>query len=331
MPDYQVVIVGGGPAGLSAAMLMGRGRTRAVLCDAGAARHFATAEAHSFLTRDGTPPPELRRIGREQLAPYQTIEVRDTKVTSIERTSDGRLYVSAEGQPIVNTPYVLLATGMVDIHLDIPGYDEFWGRSILNCPYCHGWEFRDQRMGLLAYKDDMLDMGPFLTHWFPDLVIFLKPGIEIPSDLTRQYADKKITVEKRPIKRILGSADTGMIEAVELENGSRVPRDTLFYRPGQRQCELVQGLTKLGLEFTDTSFVKVDEMNQTTVPGIYAAGDLMTAMQQIAVAAKEGVTAAFAIEHSLKGYAPRRPGTPSRTGETSTSHTGRLTCEAKHP
>ena len=118
MPEYQAVIVGGGPAGLSAALLMGRGRTRALVYDLGTARHLATPEAHSFLTRDGTPPSELRRIGREQLEPYETIEFRHAEVTGIERRPEGGFRVSAEGQPTVDAQFVLLATGIVDIQLD---------------------------------------------------------------------------------------------------------------------------------------------------------------------------------------------------------------------
>ena len=302
MAAYQVVIVGGGPAGLSAALLMGRGRTRVLVCDWGTARHLAAPEAHSFLTRDGTPTAELRRIGREQLEPYETIEFRHAEVTAIERRPEGGFRVSAEGQPTVDAQFVLLAAGMVDIHLEIPGYMDFWGKSVVHCPYCHGWEFRDQPLGVLAPTPDMLDMGPLLTHWSKDVIVFATPELEIPEEPASRMEAERVVVERRPVRRIVGSSNSGMLEAVELEDGARIPRAALYYRPKQRQCDFVQDLGPgLGMRFTEAGFVEVDEWQGTSVAGIYAAGDLVTARQQIVVAAAQGFTAALAIEQALKG------------------------------
>ena len=302
MTEYQVVIVGGGPAGLSAALLMGRGRTRALVCDTGSARHLVAPEAHSFLTRDGTPPAELRRIGREQLEPYETIEFRHAEVTSIEQRPEGGFRVSAEGQPAIDAQFVLLATGIVDIHLEIPGYMDFWGKSLVHCPYCHGWEFRDRPLGVLAPTPDTLDMGPLLTHWSKDVIVFAQAELEIPEELASRMEAKHVAVERRSVRRIVGSSNSGMIEAVELEDGARIPRAALYYRPKQRPSDFVQDLGPgLGTRFTEEGFVEVDEWQRTSVAGLYAAGDLTTARQQIVVAAAHGFTAALAIERALKG------------------------------
>ena len=301
MNEFQVVVVGGGPAGLQAALLMARGRTRALVYDSGTARHLATPHAHSFLGADGMPPEELRRRGREQLKPYGTIDYRAAKVTGIEKGSKGGFLVSAEGQPKVKTRFVLLALGMVDIHLDIPGYQDFWGKSVLHCPYCHGWEFRDQPLGVLAPTSDMLDMGLKLTSWSSDITVFIGREVEIPPEFAEREAASNVAVEKRPVRRLLGSKESGQLEAVELEDGTRICCAAVFYSPKQRQYQLVEELrSSLGLKLTEDDFVEVDESKQTSVQGIYAAGDLTTDYQHIAEAVALGHRAALSIELTLK-------------------------------
>jgi len=297
MRSHEVVVVGGGPAGLQAALLLARGRTRVVVYDSGTARHLVSPESHSFLGADGMPPVELRRRGRLQLEPYETVDFRDAVVEDIAPRPEGGFHVSVAGQQAVTARFVLLATGVRDIPLDLPGYREFWGKTLLHCPYCHGWEFRDRRLGALVLGERMIDLAKKVTWWSSDVVLFVDPDLPVPEQLSAGG----VTLERRRVRRLLGELETGRLEAVELEDGTTVPRDAIYYRPPQLQSGLVEKLrSTLGLGLDADGFVQVDDEQQTSVPGLYAAGDLTTAYQQIVEAARQGHRAASAMEGVLK-------------------------------
>jgi len=301
MNEYEVVVVGGGPAGLQSALLMARGRTRVVVYDSGTARHLASAESHSFLGADGMPPVELRRRGREQLGPYETVDFRDAVVRDVSRLPDGRFRVSVQGGPDLTSRFVVLATGVRDVPLDLPGYEAFWGKTLLHCPYCHGWEFRERKLGVLVFDEPMVDLARKVTWWSKDVVMFVAPELSLSPERTKQLADRGAVLERRPVRRLLGEAAAGRLEAVELQDGTAIPRDAVYYRPQQRQSDLVERLrSSLGLRLDPDGFVQVDDEQRTSVPGLYAAGDLTTAYQQIVEAARQGHRAASSIENALK-------------------------------
>jgi thioredoxin reductase len=296
--DFDVVIVGGGPAGLSAALMLGRALKKVLLCDSGPPRNAAAEHVHGFLTRDGTPPGELRRIGREQLRPY-AVDVRGVRVQRIEPRASG-FEVTLDGDEKVRTRRVLLATGLVDVLPDLPGYRELWGRSIFQCPYCHGWEVRGRPWGVLATSPMLLDHAIFLTGWSPDMVAFTDGRFDVPSELRHRLDRAGVRLEERRIRRLIPGSDEGAngvhLRAVELEDGTRVAREVLFAAPPQRQVELVQ---RLGLALDEQGFVLVNEHRETSVPGIHAAGDLTTRLQGALVGAAAGVFAAAMMNHAL--------------------------------
>jgi thioredoxin reductase len=301
MSAYDVVVVGGGPAGLQAALLMARGRTRVLVCDSGTARHLASDASHSFLGADGMAPAELRRRGRMQLDPYDTVEFRDGLVDGLDRLSEGGFRVSVRGERGVTTRFVLLATGVRDVPLDLPGYDELWGTTLLHCPYCHGWEFRDRKLGALVLDEEAVGLAKKVTWWSNDVTFFVCPDVSLSEELSRELSSCGAAIETRRVRRFVGDLKEGRLEAVELEDGTTVPRDAVYYRPQQRQCPLVEELSSsLDLELDPEGFVKVDDQQQTSVSGLYAAGDLTTAYQQIVEAAGQGHRAASAIEGALK-------------------------------
>jgi thioredoxin reductase len=307
MSPTDAVLIGGGPAGLQAALLLGRGGTRTVVYDSGTARHLVSAAAHGFLGADGMAPAELRRRGRDQLEPYRTVDFRDAVVHTIERLPDGCFRVVAEDQPALTTRYLVLATGMQDVPLDIPGYEDCRGKSVLNCPYCHGWEFRDEALGVLVQDLDNLNLALTVTWWSRDVVLFLSPELSLSADVSEKLSGLDATIELRRVRRLVGSAESGQLEAVELEDGTLVPRRAVYHRPKQLQAPLVEAVrSSLGLRFTDDGCVVVDEEMQTNVPGLYAAGDLTTKIQQIAEAAQQGHRAALSIERALKSGGRRR-------------------------
>lgn len=290
---YDVVIVGGGPAGLSAALALGRARKRVLLCDAGERRNAAAVHIHNFVTRDGTPPGEFRDIGRKQLATYPSVEVRDTRVKAITG-SRGAFEVALERGP-VNARRVLLCTGMIDEMLPIEGFRELWGGSIFQCPYCHGWEVRDQRWGHLALGAEALHLPMMLRGWTRDVVVFTSGAFEIPSDTRARFEAAGIRIEDRRVERLV--AGHGKLAGVAVEGGEIVPCDVLYAHPPQRHVEIVAAL---GLGLDEHGCVQIHPMTrETSVPGIYAAGDLMTRMQGAILAAASGTAAAAMINHEL--------------------------------
>jgi thioredoxin reductase len=294
--SYDVVIVGGGPAGLSAALALGRARRRVLLCDAGPRRNAAAQHIHNFVTRDGTPPDAFRRSGREQLARYPNVEARDVRVEAISGAR-GAFRVALESDA-VEARRVLLCTGMIDEMLPIEGFRERWGRAIFQCPYCHGWEVQDRPWGYLARAADISHAVPFAIQargWTRDVVMFTSGAFEFPDESRALLQAAGVRLETAPVVRLVGREHR--LEAVELSNGSAIPCEVLFTHPPQRQVEFVRGL---GVALDDSGYVRTDAMKrETSVAGVYAAGDLTTRMQGAILAAAAGTHAAAIINVDL--------------------------------
>lgn len=307
---YDVIIVGAGPAGLSAALNFGRARKSVLLCDAGVPRNARASEIHGFVTRDGTPPGEFRRIANEQLTPYATVTRSDQLVTRIDGERDRFVArLGAATGHTVQARRVLLCVGMVDELPDLAGYRELWGHAIFQCPYCHGYELRDRPFGYLLPAPEWLDFALFLQGWSSDLVVFTDGKYELPSPARDRLAAAAIALEERPIRRLKlapGAAAQPRLSAVELVDGTLITREVLFARPPQRQVALVQ---QLGLALDEAGCVRVDPLSyESSRPGIYAAGDLTTMMQGAIGAANAGMMATARLNHELSLAA--RHGTP---------------------
>ena len=288
----DVVIVGGGPAGLSAALALGRARKRVLLCDAGPRRNAAAAHMQNFVTRDGTPPEEFRRLGRQQLGAYPSVEVRDASVLAIGGERGAFEVQLATGT--VRARRVLLCVGMVDEVPELEGARELWGRSIIQCPYCHGWEVQDRRFGALATSVEMLEFALLLRGWSSEVVALTDGRYAVPAEAAERLARAGVRLEERRIARL--TAREGQLERVELAGGALLPLDVIFAKPPQRQVALVRSL---GLALDPKGYVQLDEHRQTSVPGIYAAGDLVTPMQAAILGAAAGMQAAAMLNHEL--------------------------------
>jgi len=293
---YDVVIVGGGPSGLSAALALGRARKRVLLCDSGPRRNAAAEHIQNFVTRDGTPPDDFRRVGREQLATYPNVEIRDARVASVGGTRGAfRVDLTSE---TVDARRILLGTGMVDEMLPIEGFRELWGHAIFQCPYCHGWEVQDRRWGYLARAADASHLVPFALQargWSRDVIVFTSGAFDVPEEARAKLQAARVRLETAPIARLVGRERR--LEAIELTDGTSVPCDVLFAHPPQQQVELIRAL---GLALDDDGYVRVDPMKlETSIPGIYAAGDLTTRMQGAILGAAAGTRAAAMINVEL--------------------------------
>jgi len=293
---YDVVIVGGGPGGLQAALTLGRARRRVLLADAGPRRNALAVHVHNFVTRDGTPPDEFRAIARAQLAEYPSVEVVEARVDAI--AGERGAFEIRLGDRTVQARRIVLATGVADELLPLDGFRELWGHAIFQCPYCHGWEVRDRRWGFLALPHAATHVLPFalmIRTWTDHVTVFTAGAVAIDPDARATLAAAGIRVETAPIARL--ARDGQRLVAVELAGGASVPCDVLFAQPPQRQLELV---TALGLALDNEGYVAVDPMKrETSVPGIYAAGDLTTRGQAAVLAAAAGMQAAAALNVDL--------------------------------
>jgi thioredoxin reductase len=266
---------------------------RVLLCDAGPRRNAAAEHMHGFVSREAIPPLEFRRIAREQLRPYD-VTVTEVGVQDLVPQAGGFMVTLADGTP-VTCRRALLAAGMIDEIPPIPGMDELWGHSVFLCPYCHGWEVRDRRWGMLATSEAQLAFAIFLTGWTGDVVAFTNGPIEIPGELRGRLERAGVAVDSRRIRRLLVGPDR-RLDGVEMEDGGVVGRDALVVRPPQHQIPLVQ---QLRLDLDEAGFVRVDDQAETSVRGIHAAGDLTTAMQAAVLAAAAGTAAAYRMNHAL--------------------------------
>lgn len=291
---YDVVIVGAGPAGLSAALILGRCRRRVLICDTGQPRNAASHSLHGFLTRDGIDPYELLHLGRTQLHPYPSIEFQHIEVTDALRT-DTHFELSLADGSRVYARKLLLATGVVDELPPIKGIEPFYGRSVFHCPYCDGWEVRDQPLAIYGKGAPGRQLALELTMWSRDLVLCTDGPVELDEQDVQRLSRHGIVVRDERIDRLKGK--DGLLEYIVFANGEELPRRALFFAVHEHQRSDLPA--RLGTTFTRRGSVRTDEDEHTTVPGLYVAGDAARRVQLTIVAAAEGVEAAFAINTAL--------------------------------
>lgn len=289
---YDAIIVGGGPGGLAAALTLGRARRSVLLCDAGPRRNAAAEQIHNFVTRDGTPPDEFRRVGREQLREYDSVEVRDVAVQAIEGQAEA--FSVRLGDGVVSARKVVLATGMVDAKPLVPGLETYWGTDVFQCPFCHGWEHRERPWGFWALTPERLEMPLMLRCWTDEITLFTGGAFEVEGELAQSLGDAGVRIEGRAIASLQGQ--DGRLRGVELEGGDVVPIEALIVHPPQEHVPLVRSLE---LKLDEHGYVEVDPMKRTSRPGIFAIGDLTTPMQAAIMAAAGGAMVGAAIVHEL--------------------------------
>jgi thioredoxin reductase len=307
---YDCIVVGAGPAGLSAALMLGRCRRHVLVCDMGEPRNARSSGIHAYLTRDGVSPGELLELARREIQRYPNVEFRQVEILDATRSPDGFRVLGADGRQL-SCRKLLLATGVVDELPDIEGLPSLYGTSIHHCPYCDGWEWRDKPIAIRGRGEQGLSLALGLTVWTDDLVLCTDGPSELSAEDLEQLSRAGIEVQEERIARLEGT--NGRLERLVFQNGESLPRKALFLCTSQHQRSALA--RKLGCRFTSKGAVDTGSCEATDVPGLYVAGDASKEAQFVIVAAAEGAEAGMAINKALlkDDLAQKRHSTPKRT------------------
>lgn len=291
---YEAVVVGGGPAGLSAALALGRACRRTALFDDGKPRNSVSHSMHGYLSRDGIAPQTFLAIARRQLGRYPNVQMREGRIERAERGTAGFTLTAEDGERI-SSSRVVLANGIKDVLPHIENIMDFWGKSAFVCPFCDGWEIR--RKKTIVYGDAVraLDLAQELMAWTKNITICATGAGELGERQRRWLAAAKVRLKEERIEKLLGGA--GRLREAVLSSGRRVRCGALFLTPPERQaCDLSR---QLGCKMRESGALEVDELGRTSVPGCYGAGDAITALHQVSEAAASGVRSAVAVVRDL--------------------------------
>lgn len=292
---WDVVIVGAGPAGLSAALVLGRACRKVLLCDRGTPRNQASKRMQGFLTRDGIEPQRFRELSHRELARYPQVKFRAARVTGAELLPDATFRVTFSNASTALTRKLLLATGLFDRLPPLRGIDKFFGISAFQCPYCHGWENRGRAVAVYGQGQRGFEMARALTAWSGDVVLCTNGGPELSTRAKRELQRNAIQLHNAPIARLEGSA--GKLQRIVFRDGTAIARSALFFdTPSTEQSDIARSL---GCQFTENGGVKCGQHSATSVPGVFVAGNIIRDVQLAIVAAAEGTRAAFGINRSL--------------------------------
>lgn len=294
----EVMIIGGSYSGMAAAMTLGRALRQVVVLDAGEPCNRFAPHAHNFLGSDGVPPMEIHKGARKQLLQYPSVKLLADKVTDVRRQQTGFIIHTASGNDYL-AEKVLLATGLKDELPDIPGIRECWGKSAIHCPYCHGYEFKGGKTGVLATSGDALHIISLLKQWTSDLQVFTNETFRFNEAASAFMAQQKIPVVSGKIKSL--DHDNGQIKNILLQSSGHpeieVPLQVLYVLPPVKQALDLQ--QQLNYQLTPAGHIQVDEARHTSVNGLYAAGDNSSRFRSLSTALATGMTAGAMINFDL--------------------------------
>ncbi|MBQ7805270.1 NAD(P)/FAD-dependent oxidoreductase [Rhodococcus qingshengii] len=292
---FDVVIVGGGAAGLSAALVLARARRRVMIVDAGNPRNGVSEHLHGYLTRDGESPTQLLAAGRKEVLEYGSEMTTGTAIR-IEHTDDGGFLVQTDATASLEARTVLVATGLCDELPNIAGLQDRWGVDVLHCPYCHGYEVRDSPIGVLGggNRPFTIHQASLVRQWSED-VVFFPNRIELTGAERERLIARGIRIVEGDVAGV--SVGDGRLDGVELASGQVIPRSVVFVGP--RFVPRGDLLTDLGCEADENGWVVTDPAGSTSVPGAWAAGNVSDSPAQLITAAAAGSKAAIALNHYL--------------------------------
>ncbi|MBA9076516.1 MULTISPECIES: NAD(P)/FAD-dependent oxidoreductase [Rufibacter] len=292
--EFDAIVIGGSYAGLSGAMCLGRSLRRVLVLDSGQPCNRQTPHSHNFLTQDGETPAAIAQKAREQVLAYPTVTLQPGKAVAAARQNQA-FEITTEAGHVYTGSKLLLATGVKDLMPPIHGFAECWGISILHCPYCHGYEVAHQEWGILANGDTALELVKLLQNWTPQLTVFTNGKADLTPDQRLVLEKHHVTLVEQEIASLTHAQ--GQLRQVNMKDGTSHHLNVMFARPAfEQHCKL--GID-LGCELTETGHLKVDPMQKTNVPGVFAAGDAMTMFRTVSFAVATGTMAGAAMNKEL--------------------------------
>lgn len=298
MNTFDVIIIGGGPAGMSAALILGRARRRVLIVDSGSPRNASSQAINGYLTRDGVSPRDFREAALAELARYGTTtkKSRAVSATALQDVQPRRpaFEVVIESGERYRARKVLIATGVVDVIPEIERFSDYYGKGVHHCPYCDGWEYRDKVIATMGEGNAALNLALTLRTWSAQVTAFTQ-GVVPSAQLAERAERHGIAVDTRRVRQLAGQEH---LQSIRLEDGSDHPCDALFFAADKVQRSSLPSM--LGCEFTEEETVQARGAQRTNVPGVFIAGDADGDVQFVIVAAAEGATAAVAINHDLQ-------------------------------
>lgn len=292
---YDCAIIGGGPAGLNAALVLGRSRRNTVLFDDDNGRNLVTRESHGFITRDGIKPEEFKRLAHEDIAKYNCVSIKNDRVVAVKRISDTHYELTTEAGDTFHSIKIILATGLKEQQPNIPDIENFYGTSLFSCPYCDGWELQDQPLAVIADKS-VFELAKKVYSWSKDLVVFTNGEGRLELDDRARLEAKGIKVREEIIAGLEGK--NGQLRSVRLEDGTLIDRVGGFVTP--LWSHPTPFAKELGCKMNDHGGILTDDYGRTNVWNVYAAGDAsLIVPAQLVIAAGEGSAAAIGVNGDL--------------------------------
>ena len=295
--SWDAVVAGGSWAGLTAALQLARARRRVLVVDAGRPRNRFAHAAHGFLGQDGRAPAAIVAAGKAELLAYPTAAHRVDEVTNA-RLVNGSLALTLASGSTIGASRLILATGIVDELADLPGLRERWGSTVLHCPYCHGYEVADRRLGVLAVSDHTVHQALLLPDWSAAVTLFTNEAVELSAEQREALTRRGVRIEERRVTALEGTAP--QLAGIRLSDGELVPIDALFTGARLRMASPLA--EQLGCAFDDSPagpVIRTNERKATSVPGVFAAGDATRAYGNATLAAADGMIAGVAAHQSL--------------------------------
>ncbi|RXK82858.1 NAD(P)/FAD-dependent oxidoreductase [Filimonas effusa] len=290
----DVIIIGGSYSGLSAAMALGRALRDVLIIDSGLPCNRQTPYSHNFVTQDGKPPQTIADEAKAQVLQYHTVRLHNDLATAATKTEGGFRVQTQSGQTF-SAKKLLFATGVKDIMPAIPGFAESWGISALHCPYCHGYEVRHQKTGVMCNGELGFDFARLIANWTGDLTLFTNGPSTLHAAQTARLAQLNIPVIETTISALKHT--NGYIKALVLSDGNAIPLDALYARIAfEQHCALP---VQLGCQLTEQGYLQVDNFQRTTIPGVFACGDNSSFMRAVSAAVASGTMAGAMINREM--------------------------------
>lgn len=292
--QYDVIIIGGSYAGLSAAMALGRSMRKTLIIDSGKPCNRFTPHAHNFITHDGKVPADIAADAKKQVLKYPGIEFLEELAVSGKQVENGFEITIGSGGSF-GAKKLVIATGVVDELPAIKGFEECWGKSVVHCPYCHGYEIRDQQLGILANGDMAFEFGRMISNWSKRLILFTNGAATLSAEQSDKLAQNNIRIIETPLQELKHSE--GYLKNILLDDGEEVALDALFAKVPFSQSSSIPA--DLGCAFTDHGHLQVDDLQRTNIRGVYAAGDATTMFRALAAAVAAGSKAGAMVNKEL--------------------------------